>query len=128
MQRVEFNRLVPVLRIFDVPKAKEFYEGFLGCQIDWEHTFDDNSPVYMQVSRGALVLHLSEHVGDGTPGSVVHIEMQGIDELHRELTAKNYKYYRPGIDETEWGTRCMYLIDPFGNKLSFNEPLNARKE
>ena len=62
-----FRRVVPVLRIFDVGKAKEFYAGFLGFTIDWEHRFDDRAPLYMQVSRNGLVLHLSEHHGDGTP-------------------------------------------------------------
>ena len=69
-KRVRFLETVPVLRIFDVVKAKEFYVGFLGFQIDWEHRFEPDLPVYMQVSRGDLVLHLSEHHGDGCPGSV----------------------------------------------------------
>jgi len=66
---VEFRRVVPILRIFDVAKAKDFYAGFLGFTIDWEHRFDDRAPLYLQVSRNGLVLHLSEHHGDGTPGS-----------------------------------------------------------
>lgn len=45
---------------------------YLGCTVDWEHRFDDLAPLYMQVSRGSLVLHLSEHYGDGTPGAVVY--------------------------------------------------------
>jgi len=31
----------PVLRIFDVEKAKDFYFGFLGFSVDWEHRFED---------------------------------------------------------------------------------------
>jgi hypothetical protein len=30
---------IPIFRIFDVAKAKEFYVGFLGFQVDWEHRF-----------------------------------------------------------------------------------------
>jgi hypothetical protein len=74
-----FTRTIPILRIFSVAKAKEFYCEFLGFTIDWEYRFDDGSPLYMQVSRAGLVLHLSEHHGDGCPGAVVHIEMTGID-------------------------------------------------
>ena len=40
-----FGPVIPVLRIFDVAKAREFYGEFLGFAIDWEHTFDDHSPV-----------------------------------------------------------------------------------
>lgn len=43
-----------------------------------------------------------------------------IDALHRELTAKNYKYARPGIEELPWG-RQIQLTAPFGNRLGFCE-------
>jgi len=29
--------VIPIFRIFDVAKAKEFYAGFLGFTVDWEH-------------------------------------------------------------------------------------------
>ena len=64
-------RAIPILRIFDEAKAREFYLGFLGFTVDWEHRFAPDLPLYMQVSRGGLVLHLSEHQGDATPGSTV---------------------------------------------------------
>lgn len=41
--------------------AKEFYVDFLGFKVDWEHRFDDNAQLYMQVSRSGARLHLSEH-------------------------------------------------------------------
>jgi hypothetical protein len=47
--------------------------------------------------------------------------MTGLDDLHRELTAKNYRYYRPGIEDAEWGARIMKLQDPFHNRLIFAE-------
>ena len=63
-----FGPVIPVLRIFDVDKAREFYTDFLGFSIDWEHTFDDHAPVYLQASRDGALLHLSEHHGDASPG------------------------------------------------------------
>jgi Glyoxalase superfamily protein len=33
---------------------------------------------------GALVIHLSEHHGDGTPGSIAYVCMTGIEALHRD--------------------------------------------
>lgn len=60
-----------MLRIFDLDRAREFYVDWLGFTVDWEHRFDDTAPLYMQVSRDEVVLHLSEHSGDGTPGTVV---------------------------------------------------------
>ena len=32
-----FAPAIPILRIFDEAKAREFYVGFLGFKIDWEH-------------------------------------------------------------------------------------------
>src|SRR5437773_10613657 len=32
---------IPILRIFSIEKAKEFYLDFLGFSIDWEHRFGD---------------------------------------------------------------------------------------
>ncbi|WP_457818672.1 glyoxalase superfamily protein, partial [Staphylococcus aureus] len=51
---------IPILRIFSVEKAREFYLDFLGFQVDWEHRFEPDLPLYMQVRRSGLTLHLSE--------------------------------------------------------------------
>jgi uncharacterized glyoxalase superfamily protein PhnB len=115
---------IPILRIFDVSKALEFYVDYLGFTVDWEHRFDEESPLYMQVSRGGLVLHLSEHYGDATPGSTVYVSVEGVKPFHEELSAKNYRHLRPGIERTPWGSMCMELIDPFGNRLRLDEKLN----
>jgi len=111
--------VIPILRIFDVAKAKEFYVDFLGFTIDWEHRFGDNFPLYAQVSRAGLKLHLSEHHGDASPGSALRIQTNDLDGFHRELTDKRYRYARPGIETMPWGTRDMSVKDPFGNRLTF---------
>ena len=112
---------IPILRIFDEAKAREFYVDFMGFHVDWEHRFEPDLPLYMQVSRAGLVLHLSEHVGDACPGSTVFVQITGIDELHAEFIAKKYKYLRPGIEVAPWNARCMEVIDPFGNRIRFSE-------
>jgi hypothetical protein len=118
--------VIPLLRIFSVDKAKEFYVGFLGFTIDWEHRFDDNAPLYMQVSKGRCVLHLTEHHGDCCPGSTVFVWLTGIEEFHRDLAAKRYRYMRPGLERTFYDALCVEVIDPFGNRLRFNEDLKAK--
>lgn len=123
---IETLQVIPLLRIFDVDKAKEFYLGYLGFAVDWEHRFDDNAPLYMQVSKGRCVLHLTEHHGDCCPGSTVFVWLTGIEELHRDLTAKHYRYMRPGLDRTDYGSLCVNVIDPFGNRIRFNEDLKGR--
>jgi catechol 2,3-dioxygenase-like lactoylglutathione lyase family enzyme len=116
---------IPILRIFSVEKAREFYVGFLGFTVDWEHRFDPAAPLYMQVSRGGLSLHLSEHHGDACPGSTVFVRMTGLESYHREITAKGYGYMRPGIERAPWNANVMEVTDPFGNRLRFNEDLKG---
>jgi catechol 2,3-dioxygenase-like lactoylglutathione lyase family enzyme len=113
---------IPILRIFSVEKAKEFYVDFLGFKIDWEHRFGDDFPLYAQISRSEIVLHLSEHHGDASPGSTVFVWMRGIVAYHRELLAKDYRYNKPGLEDAPWDARVMQVSDPFGNRLRFSEP------
>ena len=112
---------IPILRIFDVGKAREFYTDFLGFRVDWEHRFEPGLPLYCQVSRGECRLHLSEHHGDATPGAALRIPVNGLDAFHAELAARNYKHARPGIEQQPWG-RDMTVLDPFGNRLVFAQP------
>jgi uncharacterized glyoxalase superfamily protein PhnB len=123
--KMEATEVIPILRIFDVAKAKAFYIDWLEFALDWEHTFNENAPVYMQISKGNAILHLSEHYGDGTPGTGIFIWCTGLEAFQKMLLDKNYKYYRPGLETTFYNSLCMNVIDPFGNKISFNEKLNG---
>jgi len=111
---------IPILRITDVQVAKQFYGEFLGFKVDWEHYYAEDAPVYMQMSRDGLVLHLSEN-DRFARGSVVFVETTGIDALHDELSQKPGPWTPPGISSTPWQTKQMELADPFGNLLRFNE-------
>ncbi|HTN98797.1 MAG TPA: glyoxalase superfamily protein [Nordella sp.] len=117
---IAFEQAVPIVRIFDVAKAHEFYIGFLGFGVDWEHRYGDNFPLYTQISRSRLRLHLSEHAGDATPGGNMCVYMKGIRAFHQELTAKNYRYMKPGLEDE--GTRLeVEVTDPFSNRIRFME-------
>jgi hypothetical protein len=117
---IVFERTAPIVRIFDVAKAHEFYLGFLGFTVDWEHRYGDHFPLYTQVSRGSLVLHLSEHAGDATPGGNMVVTMKGIRAFHQELAGKNYRYMKPGIEDED-GRLTVEVIDPFNNHIRFME-------
>ena len=116
---IEFSRVVPVLRMFDLPTTTSFYCDYLGCGIDWQEG-DGAGPTYLQVSRDDLVLQLSSHHGDGTPGTAVTIYTQDLPALHAELHAKPYPFYSPGIEPHGVG-RMMALQDPASNLLRFFE-------
>ena len=116
---MSFGQATPILRMFDESKAREFYLDFLGFQVDWEHRFEPGLPLYMQISKGGCVLHLSEHHGDSSPGAAVRIATGDLDAFQAELAAKRHPYARPEIEEMPWGTRDMSVRDPFGNRLTF---------
>ena len=123
---IKLKQPVPILRILDEAKAREFYVDFLGFAVDWEGRFEKNAPLYMQVSRDGCVIHLSEHFNDCIPGSALRIETDDVDALNRELLGKAYKYARPGVSKTPWQTREMSLKDPFGNRVVFSQPQKKR--
>lgn len=117
---VSFGPANPILRIFDVAKAREFYLDYLGFSLDWEHRFEDNFPLYCQVSRSGLTLHLSEHSGDASPGARVFVRMTGVEAFHKELHSRDYRFMKPGLDQAPWG-REVTVIDPFSNRITFCE-------
>jgi ribosomal-protein-alanine N-acetyltransferase len=116
------QRTTPIFRIFDVAKAREFYVDFLGFVVDWEHRFEGVSPIYLQISLAGCTLHLSEHHGDCCPGSTAFLTVKQLREYHAGLIAKQYGFLRPGLEETFHNSLCMEVVDPFGNRLRFDEP------
>lgn len=114
---------IPLLRSFDAAKALAFYVDFLGFKVDWQHRFHEGAPLYMQLSRGGCVLHLTEHHGDCMPGATVFVRITGLSAPQAELQSRPYANARPGIEAVPWNARMMEIADPFGNRLRFNEDL-----
>lgn len=120
---MQFAPAIPVLRIFNVDKAKEFYLDFLGFSLDWEHRFAPDLPLYAQIRRDGLILHLSEHYGDATPGSTVFARVDDLRALEVELNARQYGFSRPSAEPVDWGLQ-MQISDPFGNNLRFCQQID----
>ncbi|MBK5005536.1 glyoxalase superfamily protein [Pseudomonas sp. S32] len=115
---IRFETAIPILRMFDEAKAREFYLEFLGFTVEFEHRFEADLPLYMGIQRDGLKVHLSEHHGDASPGSTLFIPMVNIERLRDELAAKRYGYGRPDIVEQGWG-KVLEVYDPFGNRIRF---------
>ena len=116
-----FTGVIPTLRIFDIAKAREFYIEFLGFKVDFEHRFEPDLPLFMQVSMGDVVLYLSEHHGDCAPGAKIVIETTDLAAYRADLLAKQYGYARPGLVKQPWGATTMTIADPFFNRIEFSE-------
>jgi catechol 2,3-dioxygenase-like lactoylglutathione lyase family enzyme len=119
---IRFAAPIAVLRIYDVAKAYQFYCDYLGFTVDWEHRFEPGLPLYAQLSRAGAVIHVSEHHGDGTPGTVLWITVDDIHSWQAELAAKDYGYARPGPPQDGPGGPGFAVTDPFGNTLRFAQP------
>lgn len=119
---MQISQTIPVLRIFDEQKAREFYIDFLGFSVTFVHRFGENAPIYLGLSFGGANLHLSEHHGDGCPGGRVRFETDNIEALHKRLTEQDYKFAKPGLEIQPWGFREISIADPFSNKIVFCQP------
>ena len=47
MTEIVFEPAIPILRVYDIPKALEYYVDFLGFALDWQHQFAPDLPLYM---------------------------------------------------------------------------------
>lgn len=116
--------IIPILRIFEEAKALEFYVEWLEFRVDWTHRPEGDGPIYVQISKDNLIIHLSEHHGDSVPGVKLFIPCEdGLEEFQQKLLAKKYKYYHPGLEKAFWNALTMEVGDPFGNKLLFSQDL-----
>lgn len=115
---------VPVLRVQDGRVAREFYEQ-LGFAVHWEHRFEPGLPLYQRLGRDEVRLDLSEHVGDGVPGTVVWIPVRDVRALHAELRPRLWAQQRPGLEKDSPGGPSFTVGDPYGNQLRFCQPSGA---
>ncbi|MFK3973877.1 glyoxalase superfamily protein [Pseudomonas sp. NPDC087358] len=115
---ITLKKAIPILRMFDEAKAREFYLNFLGFSVEFEHRFEADLPLYLGLSRDGLQIHLSEHHGDASPGTTIFVPMQNIELLRDELNSKGYGFGRPEIVEQGWG-KLLEVYDPFGNRIRF---------
>ena len=115
-----FGAPTPILRSFDERRARRFYVDFLGFDVEFEHRFEPNAPLYMGLRRGDCRIHLSEHYGDGTPGSGVRIPVDDVRAYAKSLREKNFENARPGEPQLqEWGAWEITIQDPASNRLTF---------
>jgi hypothetical protein len=99
--------MVPIFRVADGEAAATWYAR-LGFEVDGVHRFAPDLPRYMFLRRGDVWLHLSEHLGDARPGTLVYLYVDDVDAIAEEF----------GVTvETQPWAREIQLTDPDGNRL-----------
>lgn len=112
---------VPVLRVEDARKSADFYVRSLGFEFDWEHRFADDFPAYVQVSRGPLTLHLSEHEGGGTTEADFFVRVPDVDTVYEVVVESGVTPDSEPTDQ-EYGMRDFCVVDPDGNRITLGTP------
>jgi len=59
---VQAQQAIPIFRSFDEAATKAFYVDFLGFEIEHEHRFDAQAPLFLRLRLDACILFLLEHL------------------------------------------------------------------
>ena len=118
----DWSGWVPILPTADAQRSARFYCDVLGFTQDWEHRFDEGFPLYVQVSRGTVSLHLNEH-GDANQSTSLCIGVRDVNAVYAELTGRGLKTDGPPEDRA-YGVRDFSFMDPDGHHLVFASRLD----
>jgi catechol 2,3-dioxygenase-like lactoylglutathione lyase family enzyme len=119
--------LIPTFVVGDISAAVTFYTGILDFQL--ASPLPDGSTFYAVLTRGRDELHLSLPSGRGGHGNCSAIVVcDDVDGLFASFRARGLSVpTRPDspvhdgpLDQT-WGTREVYIDDPSGNTLCFQQ-------
>lgn len=105
------DQVVPILHVKEAKKTAEWYTR-LGFEVEGEHRFAPNLPLYMFLRRQDSALHLSEHGGDARPDTLLYFYVSNIEDVANEFGVK--------IIEQPWAKE-IHLTDPDGNRWRIGE-------
>lgn len=119
--------MIPVLMVRDVSEAIAFY----ACVLDFELALatPSDAPFYAILTRDADELHISaaEVPSRISPSSCI-VLCRDVDALFTKLVARGLSVptrqdspvHQAPMDQT-WGTREVYIDDPSGNTIIFQQ-------
>ena len=124
------QRVVPIIKVTDMPVAIAFYCSILGCVREFSYAAGPDGPWYAGLVLEGHALHLSTFAGDGVTGSATYCYVDDVDALYARIVRAGFK--TPGrvdspvedrpVDQS-WGMREFYVRDPDGNTLRFGSPI-----
>ena len=120
---VQLRSTIPTFRVRDARAAEAFYSEKLGFRTTWAHDPGDGYPVFLEIMRDNVALHLSEHQGDGPEGVSIYVNVADARALSDEFLASGATLAEP-LSEAEWGEMVFSLTDPDGNTLRFGSPVS----
>ena len=106
------------LKVRDMGKSIEFYNGILGLQIDKR----DCERTYLQAEQSHLVLQIENHTGRHQGGGPLHFAMTATEENFDEILNKfkGSQYFTRGPYGERGEGRSLFMLDPDGNETEIN--------
>ena len=93
--------IAPTLHVADARASVDWYAE-LRFDVESEHAFGPDWPLYVRLRRGPAQLHLSEHRLDGGPASHVYLYVEDADSSLPPAAA---------AEDCPWGMREARLTD-----------------
>ena len=118
--------LIPTFAVRDIREAVAFYTQVLDFELAGLMT--PEVPFYAVLTRGTDELHLSLPSGRPVSGQSAIVVCGGVDALFASFRARGLRpsgrtdspVHQGPLDQT-WGTREVYVDDPSGNTLCFQQ-------
>ena len=117
---MEMKLELVAIPVTDVDRAKAFYEK-VGFNADHDHRVNENLRFVQLTPPGsACSICIGQGLTEMKPGSVdlILLVIKNADEARAELLGRGIDASE--VDEQPWG-RFVYVTDPDGNKVSFQE-------
>ena len=119
--------LIPILVVRDMQEAVDFFTRVLDFELRF--SWPEESPFYAGLARGDDELHLNLTPGEGRFGHCsVIVPCEDVDAVFANFVVRGFMPpVRPdspvheGPLEQTWGTREVYIDDPSGNTLVFQQ-------
>jgi hypothetical protein len=126
MTKPKVTEIVPVLGIGSYNEAVAHYVDWLGFNLDWEWREAPGRPVIMAISRDGVSLMLNEHPSSPA-ASALTVKVTDIEGFAREWNARRPDAVTVAI-EAPYDIPSIFLRDPFGNSLDFQQPVSTEEE
>ena len=129
---ITIAELVPLIQVFDMPRALAFYCRVLGFQISKQSAEGDTFDwALLQLGGSALMLNTMYEAGDRPPApdparvtahgdTTFYIACTDLDALHAQLRARGLEIAPPAV--RPYGMKQLELVDPDGYLICFQHP------
>lgn len=125
---MEMKLEVVTVPVSDVDRAIEFYADKLGFHLDGDWKMEGGMR-YVQltpVGSGCSIV-MGDKITEMKPGTLdfLLLVVKDIHKVHDKLVKKGVKV--TDVEKMPWGSWHIYLSDPDGNKLTFQQKPDKQK-